>query len=79
MCLLWRTLDPGNNSERIQFGMARRFRTFETNYAQTATDGLGAVFVGSDGYNYRVTNAPTNSEWFQRFMVGCHQRMEDTV
>ena len=64
MCLLWRTLDAGKNAKRIQFGTARRFRTFETNYAQAAADGLGAVFVGSDGCNYRVINAPTNSEWF---------------
>ena len=74
VCLLWRTLDAGKNTERIQFGTARRFRTFETNCAQTAVGGLGAVFVGSDGCNYRVTNAPTNSEWFRRFMLGCHRR-----
>lgn len=61
-CFLWRTLDPGKNSKRVQFGTARKYRTFESTYAHASMGGLGATFIGVDNSNYVVTNAATNSE-----------------
>ena len=78
MCLLWRSLDPGRNTQRVQFDTVRKMRTFQSNYAHAGFGGLGATFIGGDGSSSKISNSPTNSEFYQRFMLGMHKRMGDT-
>ena len=33
--------------------------------------------MSDDGTAARITNSPTNSLWFNRFMQGCHRWMGD--
>ena len=64
ICCLWRSLDPGKNTQRIQFDTVRKMRTFQANYAHAGYGGLGATFVGGDGASSRISYASTNSEFF---------------
>ena len=76
-CVVWRSLDAGKNTKRVQFDTVWKMRTFQSNYAHAGMEGTGAVFMNSDGTSARVSNSPTNSVWFNRFMMGMHKRMGD--
>ena len=78
ICLLWRSLDPGKNTQRIQFDTVRKMRTFQSNYAHIGVGGIGASLISYDNTTSRITNAPTNSDFFKRFITGMHKQMGDT-
>ena len=63
ICLLWRSLDPGKNTQRIQFDTVRKMRTFQSNYAHIGVGGIGASLISYDNTTSRITNAPTNSDF----------------
>ena len=77
MVMLLRSLDAGKNASTIQFDTARGVRTHMSNYWHSSATGMEAVLVSSDGTISDVSNAPTNSFWFRRFIRGCHRRMGD--
>lgn len=76
--LLMRTLNPGKNSEMVQFETARKARSAVSNFVHTTPSGTGlhSVGYGERGGTF-FSNSPTNSYWFKRFLAGCHKRMGD--
>ena len=76
-CMVQRSLDPGRNSKMIQYETVRKMRSFVSNLHHASLHGTGATFVSNEGTSSRISNAVTNSLWFQRFMTGMHKRMGD--
>ena len=62
--ILWRSLDPGRNTLRIQFDTVRKLRTAMSHYYHSGFNGIGDTFLSEDGTHSRDSNASTNSEWF---------------
>ena len=75
--MVLRSLDPGRNVSHIQFETVRKMRSFYSNYAHACQGGTRSIFMSSEGTGARVSNAASNSIWFQRFMQGIHRRMGD--
>jgi hypothetical protein len=75
--LLLRSRDVGINSKTIQYETMRKLRSFLSNYIHTTCGGHGDTFMTEDGSGGTVSNSPTNSPWFKRFMRGVHKRMGD--
>jgi hypothetical protein len=73
--MLLRTRDPGINSSHVQFETVRKMRSHLANFVHTVPGGRGATFMTDGGSGGTVSNSPTNTEWFRRFMKGCHKRM----
>jgi hypothetical protein len=73
--LLLRLLDEGKNAPRVQFETVRRLRAHLSNFVHATPGGMGAAFIGEEGGVSAMTNLPTNSMWFRRFMQGMHKRM----
>jgi hypothetical protein len=74
-----RSLDPGKNSRTVQYSTARGGHSAVTNFAFTTAAGSGPITVMSDRYRQRFTAGPTGSLFFERFAIGCHERMGDVV
>jgi hypothetical protein len=74
-----RTLDEGKTSLTVQYATARRLHLGASNLAFTTTAGSGPITVMSDRYRQRFTGGPTASLFFERFAIGCHERMGDVV
>lgn len=75
--LLLRSLAPGKNATNVQFETIRKTRSHVSNFIHTIPSGMGDMFITGEGAVSGVTNSPTNSLWFKRFMQGCHRRMGD--
>jgi hypothetical protein len=75
--ILMRSMDKGKNAVTIQYETMRKLRSHIANFVHTCPGGIGARFMGEEGAAGAVSNSPTNSEWFRRFMKGCHRRMGD--
>jgi hypothetical protein len=75
--LLLRSLDEGRNAPKVQFETVRRLRAHLSNFVHTTPTGVGPSFIGEEGGVAAITNSPTNSMWFRRFMKGMHKRMGD--
>jgi hypothetical protein len=76
--LLLCLLDAGKNADTIQ----NETILFElgwhmSNFVHTMPGGLGSTFIADDGKGDTVSTSPRNSDWFKRFMRGCHKRMGD--
>ena len=48
-----------------------------SNYMHTLPGGFGANFITLENNIGSISSSPTNTEWFRRFMNGCHKRMSD--
>ena len=70
-------MDKGNYTNNIQFETVRKMRTFVSKYTHASRSGTGVSFLRSDNILLRVTLAPTQTIWFQRFMAGLHKQMGD--
>jgi hypothetical protein len=75
--ILIRSKDRGRNASTIQYDTMRKLRSHLANFSHTCPDGLGPRFMGEEGAAGAISYSPTNSEWFRRFMRGCHRRMGD--
>lgn len=75
--LLTRSLSPGKNADFVQFETIRKTRSHVSNFFHTIPGGMGDMFISNDSNVSGITNSPTNSFWFKRFIQGCHQRMGD--
>jgi hypothetical protein len=74
---LQRSFDRGRNSSTIQWETMRNLRTCFSNLIHTTPFGSGGATMTNGKKTSFVTNSPTNSQWFQRFMIGTHERMGD--
>ena len=75
--ILLKSLDKGRNAELVQYETIRRLRSMYSNFVHTCAEGSGASFVSDNGTGSVISNSPTNSLFFKRFMQGCHRRMGD--
>jgi hypothetical protein len=75
--ILLRSKEQGKNAATGQYETTRKLRSHISNFAHTCPDGLGASFMAEDGGAGMISNSPTNTDWFRRFMKGCHRRMGD--
>mmetsp|Transcript_25276 Transcript_25276/g.62236 ORF Transcript_25276/g.62236 Transcript_25276/m.62236 type:complete len:350 (-) Transcript_25276:812-1861(-) len=75
--LLIRSMDKGNYTRHVQFETVRKVRSGYSNYVHASVGGVGSVFIADEGGATAITNSPSNSLWFRRFMKGMHKRMGD--
>ena len=71
------SLDVGKNAKAIQYETTRKLCSHISTFVHTTPSGLGQRFMSTDSGSLTVSFSPTNSEWFRRFMLGCHKRMGD--
>jgi hypothetical protein len=74
---LQRSFDPGHNSATVQWDTMRGIRTCYANMIHTTPLGTGGSTLTTGKKAMYVTQSPTNSLWFKRFMIGTHERMGD--
>jgi len=77
--ILIRSLDSGKNAEHVQFETICKIGSHCSNYFHTTPNGLGATFISGDGPDFVVSNSPTSTQWFKKFMQGCHKCIEDVL
>ena len=75
--LIIRSTDRGKNSNTIQFETMRKLRTHYANFTHTTPSGLSELVASGASNGSLFSGSPTNSNWFWRFMEGCHHRMGD--
>ena len=75
--MVHRSLDPGKNDKYVQFSTVRSMRSCAHNYWRASMN-HEQTSVSVKGTGKLVSsNAPTNSEWFEKFMKGYHLRVGD--
>jgi hypothetical protein len=80
VCILIRTLDPGRTEELIQFSTARYLRSlYSSVYHASARHQQGMAVMAQGTTQTWVTDCPSYSYWFERFMRGVHKRMGEDV
>jgi hypothetical protein len=75
--MIYRSLDKGKNDEFVQFDTVRSMRSAAANYlrASALPDGVSIMMGGQK--KLIESFSPTNSEWFENFMLGYHKRVGD--
>ena len=79
MSSLDRSLDSGVHSNTVQFSTMRNNRTFFSNYVHTTPEGANMTTLTDGKRSMFISGSPTYSNWYKRFMTGCHARMGDVV
>jgi hypothetical protein len=80
VCILLRSLDPGRTEDTIQFSTARFLRSaFSNVYHASSAHETGMAVLAQGTSKIFVTNCPSYSYWFERFMKGVHKRMGEEV
>jgi hypothetical protein len=80
VCILLRSLDPGRTEDTIQFSTARYLRSVFSNvYHASAEHQTGMAVMAQGTAKTYVTDCPTYSYWYERFMRGVHKRMGEEV
>jgi hypothetical protein len=80
VCILIRTLDPGQTEDLIQFSTARYLRSaYSSMYHASACHQQGMAVMAQNTTKIWVTDCPSYSYWFERFMRGVHKRMGKEV
>lgn len=76
--LLKRSLDPGRNDKYVQYDTVRKLRSAATNLYQAGVNGLKDRVASFEKQKLWISEAPTQSYWFTRFMGGFHKRVGQT-
>jgi hypothetical protein len=80
VCILIRTLDPGRTEDLVQFSTARYLRSaYSSMYHASARHQQGMAVMAQNTTKIWVTDCPSYSYWFERFMRGVHKRMGEEV
>jgi hypothetical protein len=80
VCILLRSLDAGRTEDTIQFSTARYLRSaFSNVYHALSQHETGMAVLAQGTTKIFVTNCPSYSYWFERFMRGVHKRMGEEV
>ena len=75
--MVHRSLDPGKNEKYVQFNTVRSMRSCVHNFWKSSVS-KEQTSVSVKGTTKLVSSdSPTNSEWFEKFMVGYHRRVGD--
>jgi hypothetical protein len=73
--ILNRSLDKGKYAEYVQYETFRMARSAVTNVSQAGVSGLGATIGAYEKSRLWISEVPTHSFWFTRFMTGIHRRV----
>jgi hypothetical protein len=74
--ILWRSTKPGIHEETMKYSSVRKARTLHTDlYNATARHASKTSTWRSEKARFVSTQAPTESEWFNRFMAGYKARV----
>lgn len=75
--MMYRSLDAGKNDTYVQFNTVRSMRAASGNYWRAAAQ-KGEISVMMRGQQKLTSSSsPTNSIWFENFMLGFHKRVGD--
>jgi hypothetical protein len=76
--VLTRSKDKGSkNAVTVQYGTARKIRSYFSNFYHTTPSGVQDVALHRALGRTTMSSSPTNGLWFRRFMEDCHRRMGD--
>jgi hypothetical protein len=75
--ILNRSLDKGKYAEHVQHETFRKARSAVTNVLQAGVSGLGATVGAYERNRMWISEVPTHSFWFTRFMTGIHPRVDE--
>ena len=75
--ILQKTLQPGMYGPNVQFDTARKLRSAYSNLWGASQHTMTMGVMARDTVKTFVTNCPTYSLWFERFVRGMHARMGD--
>jgi hypothetical protein len=74
--VLARSQQPGRDEDKLKFSSTRKARTVHTNvFAASARGAEGLMAWRSERTRFVATNSPTETTWFNFFMVGLRARM----
>jgi hypothetical protein len=74
--VLARSQQPGRDEEKLKFSSTRKARTVHTNvFAASARGAEGSMTWRSERTRFVATTSPTETTWFNFFMVGVRARM----
>lgn len=74
--VLWTSQLPGRHEEKMKFSSVRKVRSLHTDvYGASARGVEGALVWRSDRTRFVATAAPSDSAWFNCFMVGFKARV----
>jgi hypothetical protein len=75
--ILDRSLRPGRNNIFVQYNTVRKTRSMMTNVSQALAGAMGDVIGSHEKTSVWISNVPTHSFWFTRFMMGFHRHVGD--
>ena len=75
--ILQKTLQPGMYGPNVQFDMVRKLRSGFSNLWGASKHTMTKGVMTRDTMKIFVTECPTHSLWFKRFIRGMHARMGD--
>lgn len=74
--ILYRSTKPGRHEKTLKYSSVRKARSLHTDvYNASARATEGAMVWRSDRARFIATRAPTESAWFERFMIGFRARI----
>ena len=78
--LLKKSLNPGAYSKKIlTFASTRKRRGCISSYWHGSVEGMRTSVLAKDNRKLMLTDSPTYSLWFERFVRGMHNRMGDDI
>jgi hypothetical protein len=69
------SLNKGKYAEHVQYETFRKARSAVANVSQAGVSGLGATVGAYERGRMWISEVPTPSFWFTRFMTGIHRRV----
>ena len=74
--VLWRSQRPGRHEARMKYSSARRARSVYTNLYRASARGIqGSQVWRSEKHRFVTTDAPSDTEWYDRFATGFRSRV----
>lgn len=75
--MIYRSLDAGRNDKYVQFNTVRSMRAAAGNYwrASATKDEISVLMRGQT--KLTGSSSPTNTMWYEHFMLGFHKRVGD--
>ena len=78
--LLKKSLNPGRyNKKHLTFGATRKRRAAVSSYWHGSVEGMKTSVLAKEEKKLMLTDSPTYSLWFERFIRGMHNRMGDDI
>ena len=77
--MVFRSLDAGKNDKFVQFNTVRHMRSSAHNYWKSSVNDEQTAVALKGSPKMVTSNSPTNSEWFEKFIIGYHRRVGDVV